>query len=113
MARSLASGKPESNSGVPAALLDAISGPLTGARPLETLLQYRPACLTVSDQDALTAMSAAFETLKLVVEPGGAAALGAVMANKKEFKGKTVAVVCSGGNVDPDVFAKAILYKGH
>ncbi|MNG24898.1 hypothetical protein D3C84_1096740 [compost metagenome] len=61
----------------------------------------------------MTAMSAAFETLKLVVEPGGAAALGAVMANKKEFKGKTVAVVCSGGNVDPDVFAKAILYKGH
>jgi threonine dehydratase len=46
--------------------------------------------------------------LKVVVEPGGAVALAAALAGKVECRGRTVAIVCSGGNVDPDVFAAAI-----
>jgi len=43
-----------------------------------------------------------------VLEPGGAAALAAVLSGKIEAEGRTLAVVASGGNVDPAVFAKAL-----
>ncbi len=51
-------------------------------------------------------MRFAFRNLKLVVEPGGAAALAALLAGKIETAGKTAVVVISGGNVDQEVFAK-------
>ena len=56
----------------------------------------------------LRAMRFAFEHLKLVVEPGGAVALAAVLAGRVEARGRTVGVVLSGGNVDPAVFARAL-----
>ncbi|MRK21938.1 threonine/serine dehydratase [Pseudomonas sp. JG-B] len=108
MARSLVSGDPETNTTVGTTIQDALSGPTAGARPLEVLREHRPGCLNVRDDEALAGIAAAFRWLKLVVEPGGAAALGAVLAQKSNFYGKTVAVVCSGGNLDPGVFAAAI-----
>jgi len=42
------------------------------------------------------------------VEPGGAVALAAVLAGKIPCEGRTIAVVCSGGNVDPVVYAEAL-----
>jgi threonine dehydratase len=53
-------------------------------------------------------MAIAFTELKLVVEPGGAVALAAVLSGKLPIGGKTVAVVCSGGNVDPATFVTAL-----
>jgi threonine dehydratase len=54
-------------------------------------------------------MRYAFSTLKLVVEPGGSVGLAALLAGKvKLFSGKTVGLVLSGGNVDPDLFARVI-----
>ena len=50
-------------------------------------------------------MRYAFSTLKLVVEPGGAVALAAVLAGKLPTAGRVTAVVLSGGNVDPAMFA--------
>ncbi len=64
--------------------------------------------LTITDDEALDAMAVAFETLKLVLEPGGAAALAAALSGRIETKGRTVAVVASGGNVDPATFARAL-----
>jgi threonine dehydratase len=64
--------------------------------------------LTVSDEEALDAMAVAFETLKLVLEPGGAVALAAALSGRIETRGRTLAVVASGGNVDPVVFAQAL-----
>ena len=61
--------------------------------------------VTVSDDDVKRAMRFAFRHLKIVVEPGGAVALAAVLAGKIDTAGKTTAVVLSGGNVDVDVFA--------
>ena len=61
--------------------------------------------LTVSDADVGEAMRFAFRHLKLVVEPGGAVALAAVLTGKVETKGKVTAVVLSGGNVDEQLFA--------
>ena len=62
--------------------------------------------LTVSDADVRAAMRFAFRSLKLVVEPGGAVALAAVLSGKIETHGKTTVVVLSGGNVDSDLFAE-------
>jgi threonine dehydratase len=53
-------------------------------------------------------MRYAFGTLKLVVEPGGAAGLAALLAGLVDVAGRTVALVLSGGNVDPALFARVI-----
>ena len=58
--------------------------------------------LSVTDEEASAAVRFAFRELKLVVEPGGAVSLAAILAKKLPFEGKTVAAVLSGGNVDPD-----------
>ena len=50
-------------------------------------------------------MRFAFQNLKMVVEPGGAVSLAAILSGRIETAGKTTAIVISGGNVDPDEFA--------
>ena len=64
--------------------------------------------LAVSDEEALQAMKYAWEKLKLVVEPGAAVALAAVLTGKIDVTGKTVCLVLSGGNVDEDTFTRAL-----
>ncbi|MGI9272667.1 MAG: threonine ammonia-lyase [Woeseiaceae bacterium] len=61
--------------------------------------------LVVAENEVMAAMRFAFKELKLVVEPGGAAALAAVLAGKLDAQGHTTVVVLSGGNVDVDLFA--------
>ncbi len=63
---------------------------------------------TVSDTEVAEAVRYAFRVLKQVVEPGGAVSLAAVLAGKVETRGRTTAVVLSGGNVDPALFAAII-----
>ena len=62
----------------------------------------------VGAAEALEAVALAFRHLKLVLEPSGAAALAAVLAGRLDVAGKTVLVVGSGGNVDADVYSRAI-----
>jgi len=64
--------------------------------------------LVISDEEALAAVRFAFEELKLVLEPGGAVALAAVLAGKIGSKGRATICVLSGGNVDAATFARAI-----
>ena len=64
--------------------------------------------IVVTDEQAREAMRFAFQELKLVLEPGGAVALAAILAGKIEAKDKTVACILSGGNVDPVLFAETI-----
>ncbi|WP_224788837.1 threonine ammonia-lyase [Pandoraea terrae] len=111
MGRSLRSGRPEHNPTVPKTLMDAISGPVVGALPLRTLLTHDVRGISVTDDEALQAVAHAFRWLKLVVEPGGAAGLAAVLARKVALDGKRVALVCSGGNVDPAVYARALTHS--
>jgi threonine dehydratase len=61
--------------------------------------------LVVTDDDVREAMRFAFRHLKLVVEPGGAASLAAVVTGKIETAGKTTVAILSGGNVDAELFA--------
>ena len=63
---------------------------------------------TVSDAEVAEAVRYAFHTLKLVVEPGGAVSLAAVLAGKVQTKGLATALVLSGGNIDPALFAAII-----
>ena len=62
--------------------------------------------LTVTDEEVREAMRFAFQYLKLVVEPGGAVALAALLAGKLPTSGKTTAIVLSGGNVDVEMFSE-------
>jgi len=64
--------------------------------------------VAVRDRDVNEAMRFAFERLKLVVEPGGAVALAALLTGKVKVKGRTIAITLSGGNVDPDRFCELI-----
>jgi len=62
----------------------------------------------ISETEALRTMAHAFLRLKLVAEPGGAAALAAALFRKDEIEGDAVIVTISGGNVDPAQFNKAL-----
>jgi threonine dehydratase len=53
-------------------------------------------------------MRQAFSLLKLVVEPGGAVALAAVLAGRIETAGRTIGVMLSGGNVDPGLYSEVL-----
>ena len=64
--------------------------------------------LTVSDDGLRAAMRFAFERLKLVVEPSGAAALAALLDGKLDVSGKRVGAIISGGNVDAARYAAII-----
>jgi threonine dehydratase len=64
--------------------------------------------LVVTDEEVKHAMRVAFQQFKIVLEPGGAAALAAALYNKVDLKGKNVVVVASGGNVDASLFAEII-----
>ena len=64
--------------------------------------------LAASDEEVKAAMRFAFEVFKIVVEPGGAVALAAVLAGRIPTRDRTIAVVVSGGNADPRIFADII-----
>lgn len=107
-ARSLASGKRESvRTGEPS-VCDALQVPTPGALAFEVNRRLLAGGLTASDDVAFDAMRFAWRELKLVLEPSGALALGALLAGRIEAGGKTVAVVLSGGNVDPILYCKVL-----
>ena len=64
--------------------------------------------MTATEEEVARAVAFAFRELKLVVEPGGAAALAALLAGKIDVKGKIAAAILSGGNVDPELFARLV-----
>ena len=62
----------------------------------------------IKDDDCLKAMKFAFENLQIIIEPGGAAALALALSGKVDLAGKNICIIASGGNVDADLFYKAI-----
>ena len=64
--------------------------------------------LDVDDDAVMKAMAVAWRHFKLVVEPGGAVALAAVLAGALPVKGQAICAVCSGGNVEASVFRAAL-----
>ncbi|HUI12103.1 MAG TPA: pyridoxal-5'-phosphate-dependent protein, partial [Xanthobacteraceae bacterium] len=64
--------------------------------------------VVASDQEVAAAVAFAFAELKLVVEPGGAVALAALMTGKVDVRNTVAVAVLSGGNVDPEVFSRLV-----
>ncbi len=107
-ARSLVSGKREKNAQMSGSICDALMANSPGILTFAIGQQNMKGGLVVTDDEAREAMRFAYHELKLVLEPGGAAALAAVLAGKLPTKGRTVACVLSGGNVDPADYAAII-----
>ena len=106
--RSLAAGKRLAIEPGHASICDAIVTPRPGELTFRINRERLTDGLVVDERAVMLAMRWAFEHLKLVLEPGGAVALAALLAGARDVRGRTVAVVLSGGNVDPDTFARCI-----
>jgi threonine dehydratase len=106
--RSLAAGERIANHPGAASFCDALLAPLPGEITFAINRRHLAGALTVSDQETAAAMAFAFAAFKLVVEPGGAVALAAILAGKFAIASRCVAVVASGGNVDPASFGAVL-----
>ena len=74
--------------------------PIPGVIVFEVAKDRLAPGIAVSDAEMEQAMVFAAQKLKLLVEPGGAAGLAALLSGKIDAKGKAVAVVLSGGNAE-------------
>ncbi len=106
--RSLASGTIERNASLAGSLCDAIITPQPGNLTFPILQSLCDAGIVITDEEALRAMAVAYARLKIVLEPGGAAALAAALFHGDELEGEDVIAVATGGNVDTDIFARAL-----
>jgi threonine dehydratase len=86
------------------ALMAAIPGEITFSINSKLLAKG----IAASDEEVGAAVAFAYRELKLVVEPGGAVGLAALLAGRIDAKDKNVVIVLSGGNVDADLFAKLV-----
>ncbi len=107
-ARSLAAGKRVRNAALGGSVCDAVLTETPGDKGFSILSRRHAQGLVVTDEEALNAVAFAYFELKLVVEPGAAVALAAVLSNKIDIEGKTAVIMISGGNVDPAIFANAL-----
>ena len=107
--RSLKSGRIERNAPGTRSICDAILTPAPGEMTFAIGHRLFSGGLVITDAQAKEAMRVAFRYLRIVAEPGGAAALAAALACLPEdMKGKAVGVVVSGGNVDAAEYAKIL-----
>jgi len=106
--RSFASGARETNLRMSGTICDALMTATPGELTFPITRELIGRGFTVTDEDVTRAVRYAFMELKLVVEPGGAIGLAALLAGKLDVTGKVVVSVLSGGNVDADVFARLV-----
>ena len=104
-ARSLAIGERVANGADARSICDALQAPTPGKLTFSVNRRLLAGGLVVSEDEVREAMRAAFAHLKVVVEPGGAVGLAAALSGKLDCRGRTVALVLSGGNVDPVLYA--------
>jgi len=91
----------------PSTACDALQTMATYPINFAVMMSHGMQGVAVSEAQVRAAQAYAFARLHLVVEPGGATALAAVLSGQVPSNGRT-AVILSGGNVDPDAFAKVI-----
>jgi threonine dehydratase len=106
--RSFKSGKRETNPRMSGTICDALMTSTPGVITWEVNRKLVGEGVSASDAEVGRAVAFAFRELKLVVEPGGAIGLAALLAGKLDIKGKVVVAVLSGGNVDAELFHRLI-----
>jgi threonine dehydratase len=107
-ARSLRAGKREPHGAKGRTICDALMAAIPGEMTFAINSRLLTQGLIASDAEVAIALGFAFRELKLVVEPGGAVGLAALLAGRIDSSGKNVVIVLSGGNVDADLFARLI-----
>tara|TARA_R110002110_G_scaffold414147_1_gene643213 strand:- start:75034 stop:76020 length:987 start_codon:yes stop_codon:yes gene_type:complete len=106
--RSLLAGQRLSNETGATSICDALLSPSTGDLTFSAMQAHDVTGLSVSDDEVRAAMAYAWRTLKLVLEPGGAVALAAILSGEIKTKDRTIVAVLSGGNVDTALFSACI-----
>jgi threonine dehydratase len=105
MARSLESGRRETNNAQAQSICDALQVQTPGTLTFPILSALGVKGLVVTDAEVLDAMSFALSALKLVLEPSGAAPLAAMLNRKVDARGGSTLIIASGGNIDPSTLA--------
>ena len=108
MRLSLAEGHRRGHPDAPPSICDALMSPMPGELTFPILSRLAGPGLAVSDDACRAAMALAFRHLKIVLEPGGAAALAAAMVHGASLGAEVAVAIGSGGNVDPETFCKAV-----
>ena len=106
--RSLESGKIVSVDPASRSICDAVVTPSPGETTFAINRTTLAGGFAVSDELVLQVMATAFKHLKLVIEPGGAVALAAALDGRLPSGTDCAVAVASGGNVDPEMFARAL-----
>jgi threonine dehydratase len=106
--RSLTSGKIETADINQPSICDAIVTPQPGQLTFPINKNFLSGGAVVTDRDALKAIATAFKHLKIVIEPGGAVALAAVLTGQYPQGSSTVVAIASGGNIDTQMFQRAL-----
>jgi threonine dehydratase len=106
--RSLREGRIVANAATSGSVCDALLAPAPGAIGFAINRDNGASAVSVSDSEALAAVAFAFREQKLVVEPGGAVALAALLHGRLDTKAGVVVVVLSGGNIDEPVLLQAL-----
>jgi len=105
---SLQAGRPVPHGQAAPSICDALLSPKPGDITFAVNRKRVSGGLTVTDAEVKTAMRFAFRTLKLVVEPGGAVCLAAVLAGRIDVANRVTGLTLSGGNVDAELY-RAVL----
>ncbi|HYZ93577.1 MAG TPA: threonine/serine dehydratase [Actinomycetota bacterium] len=93
---------------VPRTIADGLTVNVPGELTFEVNRKLIDEVVLVSDEDIVEGMRFAFESMKTVVEPSGAASLAALLAGWVDVRGRNVGVILSGGNVGAERFAELI-----
>src|SRR3954465_8780636 len=107
-ARSLRAGKREPHRAEGRTICDALMATVPGEITFSINRRLLTQGVTASDAEVGAAVAFMFREFKLVVEPGGAVGLAALLAGRLEARGKTIVIVLSGGNVDADLYARLV-----
>jgi threonine dehydratase len=107
-ARSFRSGRRERNAALTGTICDALMAPTPGEITFAINRELVGHGVAVSDDEVAAAVAFAFQELKLVVEPGGAVALAALLSGRIDVRRKVAVAVLSGGNVDPELFSRLV-----
>jgi threonine dehydratase len=94
---------------VPKTIADGLQTTAPGELTFAIAREHVRAIVTVGDEELRDAMRFAFERLKLVIEPSGAAALAALLHHRiPDVAGRRVGAIVSGGNIDAARYARLL-----